>query len=70
METNNMEAPVGMSSLKYTAISVDDVQLDPLNQAIVIAPLPILPPDGGAKCKVPSRKANVALWSYIIMVNI
>ena len=64
-----MEAPVGMSSPKHTTNS-DDVQLDPLNQAIVIAPLPILPPGGGAKCKVPSRKANVALWPYIIMVNI
>ena len=55
--------PVDTSSPKRTDNSDDDVQLDPPNQAIVIAPLPVLlvlPPDGGAKCKVVARKANTS----------
>ena len=52
--------PVNTSSPKCTNNSDDDVQLDPPNQAIVIAPLPVLPPDGGAKCKVVARKANTS----------
>ena len=63
METNSAEAPavpVGTSSPKHTDNSDDDMQLDPLNQAIVIAPLPVLPPDGGVKHKVVTRKANTS----------
>ena len=52
--------PVDTSSLKHTDNSDDDVQLDPPNQAIVIAPLPVLPSDGGVKCKVVARKANTS----------
>ena len=52
--------PVDTSSPKHTKNSDNDVQPDPPNQAIVIAPLPVLPPDGGAKHKVVARKANTS----------
>ena len=63
MEIISVQAPavpVSTSSPKHTNNSDDDVQLDPPNQAIVIAPLPVLPPDGGAKCRVVARKANTS----------